>query len=101
MKKLNSDRKRELAESVVDLTVMNRMRSFANLNGKPDPVMAENMRLRMRDEQTELYLKHYETEQLLALLDFYSTDMGKSILESQRNVSDELAAGTRIVSGNE
>lgn len=57
------------------------------------------MRFRMRQEQTELYIKHFDSEQLQALLDFYSTDIGKSILESQSKVSDELAAGTRIVSG--
>jgi len=78
---------------------MNRVRSIANLNGAPDPEMAEKMRLRMRQEQAELYLKHFTTEQLQALLDFYKTDMGKSILESQSRVSDELAGGIRLVSG--
>ncbi len=52
----------------------------------------------MRQEQIELYIKHYEPEQLQALLDFYGTDIGKSILESQCRVADELAAGTRLVS---
>lgn len=97
MNKVDTDKKRELAEKVVDLTVMNRIRSSATLNGSPDPEMAERSRQRMRQEQIELYIKHYEPEQFLALLDFYSTDIGKSILESQRKVSDELAAGTRIM----
>jgi len=52
----------------------------------------------MRQEQIELYIKHYEPEQLQALLDFYGTDIGKSILQSQSRVSDELAAGTRLIS---
>ena len=95
---VDTDRKRKLAEDVVDLTVMNRVRSSASLNGIPDPETAEKMRLRMRQEQIELYIKHYEPEQLQALLDFYSTDIGKSILESQCRVADELAAGTRLVS---
>lgn len=96
---VDMDRKRELAEKVVDLTVMNRVRSFANLNGVPDADMAEKLRLRMRQEQIELYIKHFEPEQLLALLNFYNTEIGQSILESQKNVSDELAAGARMVSG--
>ncbi|MEZ5490271.1 MAG: DUF2059 domain-containing protein [Gammaproteobacteria bacterium] len=96
---MDTDRKRELAEKVVDLTVMSRVRSFANLNGVPDADMTEKLRSRMRQEQTELYIKHFEPEQLLALLDFYNTEIGQSILESQKKVSDELAAGTRIVSG--
>lgn len=96
---MDTDRKRELAEKVVDLTVMNRVRSFANLNGVPDAEMAENLRSRMRQQQTELYLKHFEPEQLRALLDFYSTEIGQSILESQKKVSEEISAGTRIVSG--
>lgn len=96
---VDTDRKRELAEKVVDLTVMSRVRSFANLNGVPDADMTEKLRSRMRQEQTELYIKHFEPEQLLALLDFYNTEIGQSILESQKKVSDELAAGTRIVSG--
>lgn len=79
---MDTESKRELAEKVVDLTVMNRVRSFASMNGVPDPAMAEKMRLRMRQEQTELYIKHFEPEQLFALLDFYSTELGKSILES-------------------
>ena len=95
---MDTERIRKLAEEVVDLTVMNRVRYSANLNGAPDPVMAEKMRLRIRQEQIALYIKHYEPAQLQALLDFYSTDIGKSILDSQRRVSDELTAGTRIVS---
>ena len=96
---MDTESKRELAEKVVDLTVMNRARSFATTNGASDPAMAEKIRLRMRQEQIELYMKHYEPEQFVALLDFYNTDIGRSILESQSKVSDELAAGTRIMSG--
>ncbi len=96
---MDTGRKRELAEKVVDLTVMNRIRTSATMNGVPDPEMAEKHRLRMREEQTELYLKHYEPEQFVALLDFYNTNIGKSILESQKKVSDDMASGMRLVSG--
>lgn len=96
---MTAESKKELAEKVVDLTVMNRVHTFATLNDKPDPATAAKHRARMRDEQVALYIKHYETEQLLALLDFYSTDIGKSILESQKRASDDLASGIRLVSG--
>ncbi|PHS06164.1 MAG: hypothetical protein COA78_14510 [Blastopirellula sp.] len=78
---------------------MNRARMFATVNNEPDPEMTEKLRLRMREEQTVLYIRHYEPEQLLALLDFYSTDIGKSILDSQKRVSDDMASGVRLVSG--
>lgn len=95
---MDAERKRELAEKVVDLTVMNRISTSATMNGVPDPEIVEKHRSRMRKEQTELYLKHYEPEQFVALLDFYNTDIGKSILESQKNVSDDMASGMRLAS---
>lgn len=96
---MDIERRRELAQKVVELTVMNRVRSFASLNGAPDADMAEKLRSRMRQEQTELYIKHFEPEQLQALLDFYNTEIGRSILDSQKKVSDEVSSGARLVSG--
>ena len=45
---MDSDRKRELAEEVVDITVMNRVRSSASKNGAPDPDMAEKTKKKWR-----------------------------------------------------
>lgn len=59
----------------------------------------EKFRKRFFDQQTNLHLKHYEVEQLVALLDFYATDIGKSILESQERVSDEIVSGMQLISG--
>jgi len=97
---MDTREKRKLAEKVVDLTVMNRARATATVNNKPDPEMTEKLKLRMREEQTELYVKHFDSDQLLALLDFYTTEMGKSILESQKRVSGDISSGMRIVSGD-
>lgn len=95
---MSDEEKRKLAEKVVDLTVMNRAKAFASDSNGPNAEMTEKLRLRMREEQTVLYIKHYETEQLMALLDFYSTETGKSILASQERLSNDMASGIRLVS---
>lgn len=96
---MSADSKRDLTEKVVDLTIMNRFRATATSNGKPDPEMAEKLRLRMREEQIVLHLKHFESEQLSALLEFYGTEVGASILKSQEQIASEIQAGFRLVSG--
>lgn len=78
---------------------MHRTHAVAIKNGLPDPETTEMLRSRMRAEQTALHIRHYEEEQLSALLDFYSTDMGKSILASQESLAKEIASGTRLESG--
>lgn len=78
---------------------MHRVHAVAIKNGMPDPEMTETLRSRMRAEQTELHIRHYEDAQLAALLDFYATDMGKSILASQESLAKEIASGTRLESG--
>ncbi|PCH61700.1 MAG: hypothetical protein COC19_04495 [SAR86 cluster bacterium] len=95
---MNSEEKRELAETVVDMTVMNRFRIFSSNSDGYDAKMSEIARFRMREEQTALYAKHYQSKQLTALLDFYSSEMGKSILTSQERVADEMASGVKLVS---
>lgn len=95
---MDAEEKRSLAEKVVDLTVMNRVRGIATDSNGPNAGMTEEFRSRMRAEQTALYVKHYEPEQFIAILDFYNTDIGKSILASQERLADEMASGTRLVS---
>ncbi|NQV69308.1 MAG: DUF2059 domain-containing protein [Pseudohongiella sp.] len=94
---VDAEGKRRLAEKVVDLTVMNRAKTFASDSNGPNAALTEKLSLRMREEQTVLYIKHYETEQLNALLDFYNTEIGKSILASQERLSAEMASGVRLV----
>lgn len=96
---MTDDKKRELAERLVDLSVMGRAKCVASDNCGPNKDLMNKMRSRMRQQQISLYCKHFQTEQLQALVDFYSTEMGKSILRSQERISDELSfglAGTRF-----
>jgi len=92
---MSGDQKRELAEKVVDQTVMHRMKITSDSNGS-NPQLTEKFRSQMREQQIDLYCKHFEIEQLQALLDFYSTEMGKSILESQKRLSGDISSGLRI-----
>lgn len=89
----SEDEKRELAARVVRLMV--RKPAYSG-NGITEEYK-EKMTQRYFDEQTELRVQHYTTEQLQALLEFYGSDMGLSILESQNRMLD--AMGLRIVSG--
>lgn len=97
---MKADSKRELAEKVVDLTVMNRARATATVNGKHDPEKTEQLRLQMREEQIALHMRHFEVDQFRALLDFYSTEIGASILNSQEEIANEVHSGFRLVSGS-
>ena len=89
----SEDEKRELAARVVRLMV--RKPAYSG-NGITEEYK-EKMTQRYFDEQTELRVQHYTTEQLQALLEFYGSGMGLSILESQNRMLD--AMGLRIVSG--
>jgi hypothetical protein len=89
----SDDDVRELAARVVRLMV--REPAYSG-NGITEEYR-QQMTQRYFDEQTELRVKHYTVEQLQALLDFYSSAMGRSILDSQNRMLD--AMGPRIVSG--
>ena len=97
---MTSESKQVLCEKVVDLTVMNRMQATATVNGTPDPDMAKKMRARMREEQIALHMKHFEADQLVAMLDFFSTEVGASILQSQKEMAADVHSGFRLVSGD-
>jgi len=93
---MSGHQKRELAEKVVDLTVMHRLKTAARNSNGPNPELTELFRSKMREQQIELYCKHFETEQLQEILGFYGSEMGKSILESQKRLSDDISSGLRI-----
>ena len=85
---MGTDEKRKLAERVVELTVMNRLQDQ----------MPEEVKERLREEQVGLHLKHFEPEQLMALIDFYETEMGKSISLCQKRMADDFRSGIKLVS---
>ena len=90
---VSTDEKRILAEKVVDLTVMNRARAIASDSNGRNAEKTEKLMSQMRGQQIDLYIKHYHPAQLKALIDFYDTDMGKSILVTQKHVSEDMAFG--------
>jgi hypothetical protein len=85
---MGPDEKRKLAERVVELTVMNRLQDQ----------MPEEAKERLWEEQVGLHLKHFEPEQLTAHIDFYETEMGKSISLSQKRMADDFRSGIKLVS---
>jgi hypothetical protein len=96
---VQTDEKRILAEKIVDLTVISHIQNISTIRTDMAKEMFEKVVSDMREQQIQLHLKHFETNQLAALLDFYSSEMGASILASQRRVSGELAENTKIKSG--
>ena len=58
---MDADKKRKLAERVVDLTVMNRLQDD----------IPNNLKEKMQEDQVQLHIKHFDTAQLKALIDFY------------------------------
>lgn len=94
---MKADEKRVLVERLVELTVRDVM-SDSDMSTSIGKELKNRMRQKILQEQVELRLKHFELEQIEALLDFYSTDIGKSILKSQSNIDQELSARISIVS---
>jgi len=92
-----ADKKQELVERLVDLTVRDIMKS-SKLSTGIGREIANRMSPRIRQEQIDLRLKHFDIDQVRALLDFYSTEMGRSILASQFKIDEELTEGISIIS---
>ena len=92
---MSTEEKRELAAKVVRLTLREPTVTGAGITEE----YKASIRNRFYDEQTALRVKHFSVEQLRALLDFYSSDMGASILQSQNKMIDDM--GIRLVSGEE
>ena len=88
-----------LVERLVDLTVRNPVGAISGNPTDIDMEMHEQIRQRARQQQIDVRLKHFTTEQVRALLDFYESDMGRSIIESEKRIAEEFIAGFQIMSG--
>ena len=93
---MQSDEKKKLVEKLVDLTVRDLM-SESDRSMSTGKEFSSRMRKKFRQEQIDLRLKHFESEQIRALLDFYDTAMGKSILESQSKIDHEVASNVSVI----
>ncbi len=94
---MQPDEKKKLIEKLVDLTVTDTL-SESDMSTSIGHALASRMRERIRQEQVDIRLRHLEPEQISALLDFYSTAMGKSILESQSRIDREIAISMSNIS---
>lgn len=88
------EQKRELAKKLVELTVSDPKFFGGDVDKDKKKAICEQF----REEQIKLRIKHFDLKQLTALIDFYSTDMGASILISQRNISEDI--GLRLETGS-
>lgn len=88
-----ADQKRELATKVTHL-----MLREPNITGQgiTEEQIAE-LRGQYYDQQIALREKHFSERQLRALLEFYSSEIGQSILKSQEEMSNDM--GISLKSG--
>ena len=83
--------KQKLAERLVDLTMKDR---FPGPLAEGATEARKEMRQRRGDKfmqlWAEIYAKHYADEQLLAILNFYESDIGRSILDTRPALTAEF-----------
>ena len=89
---MQPDEKKKLVEKLVDLTVQFNM-SECDISTAVGAELVNRMRLRMRQAQIDARMKHLDPEQVSALLTFYGSTMGRSILERQARIDAELGSG--------
>ena len=91
--------KEDLVEKLVELTVRDPVGAISGTPSELDKEMHEKLRKRFKEEQINVRLKHFTLDQVNALLDFYTNEMGRSILESQERIFKEFEAGMKLISG--
>ena len=95
---MNTDNKRKLVEKLVELTVRDPVSEVTGSASEIGLELREKLRERFKEQQVNIRLRHFSEDQLKALVGFYETDMGISILEAQNRISEELAAGIELIS---
>ncbi|MEX0963853.1 MAG: DUF2059 domain-containing protein [Pseudohongiellaceae bacterium] len=94
---MQADEKLQFVERLVELTL-------GNLASEPDPSTSTNnefanaLREKFRQQQIDLRMKYFEPEQIVALLEFYDTPMGRSILQKQAKIEQEIASNVSVIS---
>ena len=94
-----TDNKKDLVKKLVELTIRDPVAAISGNPSELDKKMNEKLRSRIREEQINVRIKHFTLDQINALLDFYATEMGQSIIESEKRISKEFLAGIELVSG--
>ena len=96
---MQPDEKRKLVENLVNLTVGDTL-SETDMSTRIGYEFATRMRQRIQKEQIDIRMKNFDEGQIRALLDFYGTEMGQSILASQSKIDHELASSMAAISSD-
>lgn len=94
---VHNNKKKKLVEKFLNLKASLLM-SDSELSLNSDSEYSKHMRLKFSKEQVDLHLKYFDIEQLEALLSFYDTAIGKSILENQIKIDHEISSDISIIS---
>ena len=97
---MKPEEKRKLAEKLVDLAVIDPVRTPTINGSEIDNNLEKRMREEIRELQIDARIKHYSDEQLSALVTFYDCDLGKSIAQVRNKIYEEFTSGFQLVSDN-
>jgi polyhydroxyalkanoate synthesis regulator phasin len=97
---MQPDEKRELVQRLVEIHTSQDLVSAADLSMSAGKDFSKCMTQKIQQEKIELHLKYFDTEQIRALLDFYDSPMGRSILESQSKIDFDLTEHISIISND-
>lgn len=86
---MDTEKKREIATELLTLTQQGIQPEF---NDAPEAPKAQLSQFQEKQASVfvDLYVEHYSLEQLQAQLDFYTSEMGKSILKTQSELNREF-----------
>ena len=68
----------------------------------PDAIkeMRGRVHEKVREAAAELYVEHFSDEQLNAMLDFYGSELGQSIIETQSLIRDRISERMQDIVGD-
>lgn len=87
---MSEENKLRKARELVELTGSGRRMNFGASRSEEFRALQEEHERKLTDLNVALRAKHMSEEQLDALLDFYRSDMGRSILETNRIIGAEF-----------
>ena len=86
---MDSERKRDIAEKLLELTHQTEQLEYDGASGVMTPVLAQ-LREKQRTLMLELYVEYYSEEQLRSELAFYTSEIGESIVKARSEIAKRL-----------
>jgi len=86
---VDSERKRDIAEKLLELTHQTEQLEYDGASGVMTPVLAQ-LREKQRTLMLELYVEYYSEEQLRSELAFYTSEIGESIVKARSEIAKRL-----------